>query len=154
MISETRTRMRVRRKLQTTLALTAVAAGFAVPAGTAFAYHPPAYNEKSQYLAYDAPVGSPQACVQRTLRLAEGNYLWSEFVDHSSEWKSRTIYLRDDTYVWTTCIEVVGKYTGAAKYRELTWLRGSSHNEASIVADDFVAASRNYTVGSELLPLF
>jgi hypothetical protein len=68
-------------------------------------------------------VGSPQACVQRTLRLAAGDYVWSEFVNHTSEWKSRTIRLRDDTYVWTTCIQAVGKYTGGvAKYEELTWL--------------------------------
>jgi hypothetical protein len=144
--------MRILTKFLTITALIGTAAGFAAP--PAFAYYPPAYNEKSQYLAYDAPVGSPQACVQRTLRLAAGDYVWSEFVDHTSEWKSRTIRLRDDTYVWTTCIQAVGKYSGAAKYEELTWLRGSSHNEASIVAYDYVTASRYYTVGSELLPLF
>jgi len=144
--------MRIFSKILATLGTAAV---FVVPTTPAFAYHPPAYNEKSQYLASDAPVGSPQACVQRTLRLAAGDYVWSEFVDHTSEWKSRNIYLRDDTYVWTTCIQVVGTYSGGfAKYEELTWLRGSSHNEASIVAYDYVTGSRTYTIGSELLPLF
>jgi hypothetical protein len=147
--------MRISRKALAAIALIATAAGFAVPAAPAFAYYPPAYNEKSQYLAWDAPVGSPQACVQRTLRLAAGDYVWSEFVNHTSEWKSRTIRLRDDTYVWTTCIQAIGKYTGGvAKYEELTWLRGSSHNEASIRAEDYVTTSGYYTVGSELLPLF
>src|SRR5690242_17805317 len=147
--------MRIPTKLLTTIALAATAAVFATPTAPAFAYYPPAYNEKSQYLASDAPLGSPQACVQRTLGLAAGNYVWSEFVDHTSEWKSRTIYLKADTYVWTTCIQVVGTYSyGVAKYEEQTWLRGSSRNEASITADDYVAGSRYYTIGSELLPLF
>ncbi|MET7282046.1 hypothetical protein ABZS29_27705 [Kribbella sp. NPDC005582] len=147
--------MRIPRKALTAIALLAAATGFAVPASPAFAYNPPAYNEKSQYLAWNAPVGSPQACVQRTLRLAAGDYVWSEFVNHTSEWKSRSIYLRDDTYVWTTCIQSVGKYSGGyAQYEEVTWLRGSSHNEASMIANDYVTASGYYTVGSELLPLF
>jgi hypothetical protein len=146
--------MRIPRKALTTIALIATAAGFAVPAAPAFAYYPPAYNEKRQYLGSDAPVGSPQACVQRTLLLAAGDYVWSEFVDHVYEWASRTIYLRKDTYVWTTCIQVVGTYQGVSRYQEVTWLRGSARNEASLTAENYVTGSGTYTVGSELLPLF
>lgn len=140
-------------RIAATVVLAATAIGFTAP--PSFAYYPPAYNEKSQYLGYDAPVGSPQACVQRKIPLAAGDYVWSEFVDHTSEWKSRVITLRADTYIWTTCIVVIGKYSGnVAEYEEQTWLRGSSGNEASITADDYVTASRYYTIGSELLPLF
>lgn len=73
--------MRIPPKALAAIALIATATGFAVPAAPAFAYHSPAYNEKSQHLAWDAPVGSPQACVQRTLRLAAGDYVWSELVN-------------------------------------------------------------------------
>jgi hypothetical protein len=144
--------MRILTKLLATTALIGTAAGFAPPA--AFADNPPAYLEKTQYLAEDAPVGSPQSCTQRTIYLASGNYLWSEYVGRSYEWKSRTLYLKADTYVWTACIQVVGMYSfGVSKYEETTWVRGSAGNEAAITADDYVAGSGTYTWGSELLRL-
>jgi hypothetical protein len=146
--------MRILTKFLATIALIGTAAGFAAPAAPAFADNPPAYNETRQYLARDAPVGSPQSCTQRTIYLASGDYYWSEFVDRLDEWKSRTIYLRADTYIWTACIQVVGMYSfGVSKYEETTWVRGSAHNEVAMTTDNYLGSSGTYTWGSELLPL-
>jgi hypothetical protein len=149
--------MRIRPKFLTAVALIATVAGFAVPAVPASAAGS-AFNQRRQYLAYDAAVGSLEYCVQRKIYIAANDYLWTEFVDHISEWKSRTIYLRSDTYTWTTCIKVVGKYAyNVARYRETTTLQGSVPGAASISADNYLGGdsshSREYTFGSELIPL-
>ncbi|QNE20250.1 hypothetical protein F1D05_22965 [Kribbella qitaiheensis] len=147
--------MRFPRKLLATIVLAATTAGFA--ATPAFAAGS-AYLSENRYLAYDAAVGSPQYCIQRSIYLASGNYSWRIFVDRIDEWGSRTIYLRADTYIWTTCIQVIGKFSReVAKYEETTWVRGSAKNEASVTATNYLgstdSASRVYNWGSELLPL-
>jgi hypothetical protein len=149
--------MHIRRKFLTAVALITTMTGFAVSAAPAFA-DDGAYLSKNQYLAYDAPVGSPQSCIQRSIYLADGNYLWTIFVGRSDEWKSRTIYLRADTYIWTTCIQVVGKVSReVSRYEETTWVRGSAKNEANVTTTNYLgsapAASRVYNWGSRLLQL-
>ncbi|GAA0934791.1 hypothetical protein GCM10009554_21110 [Kribbella koreensis] len=147
--------MRIRPKLLTAITLLATTFGFtAVPAYA----DDGAYLTQNQYLAYDAPVGSPQSCIQRTIYLADGDYLWTIFVGRLDEWKSRTIYLRADTYIWTTCIQVVGKVSReVARYEETTWVRGSAKNEANVTTTNYLgttkAASHDYNWGSRLLKL-
>jgi hypothetical protein len=155
--NENRTRMRIRPKFLTTIALLATTAGFGVPAVPAFA-DDGAYLTQNQYLAYDAPVGSPQSCIQRSIYLASGNYLWTIFVGRLDEWDSRTIYLRADTYIWTTCIVVVGKVSHeVARYEETTWVRGSAKNEANVTTTNYLgstpSSSHVYNWGSRLLKL-
>jgi hypothetical protein len=150
-------RMHIRRKFLTAVAVITTMTGFAVCASPAFA-DDGAYLTKNQYLAYDAPVGSPQTCVQRSIYLADGNYLWTIFVDRLDEWASRTIYLRADPYIWTTCIQVVGKVSReVSRYEETTWVRGSAKNEASVTTTNYLGstpnASRVYNWGSKLLQL-
>jgi hypothetical protein len=149
--------MHIRRKFLTAIALITTMTGFAASTVPAFA-DDGAYLSKNQYLAYDAPVGSPQSCIQRTIYLADGNYLWTIFVDRLNEWGSRTIYLRADTYIWTTCIQVVEKVSQeVSRYEETTWVRGSAKNEADITTTNYLgttpSSSRIYNWGSRLLKL-
>ncbi|WP_112241564.1 hypothetical protein [Kribbella monticola] len=148
--------MRIPRKILATVMLAATAAGLtALPASAAGS----AYLSQNNYLDNYAPVGSAPICVHRTIFIAKGNYLWSEFVDRLSEWDSRTIYLREDTYTWTVCIQVVGKYSyNVSKYQETSRLRGSAGGEATPLSalsylGSSTSASRTYNWGSQLLPL-
>ncbi|MDX6282573.1 MAG: type transport system permease protein [Kribbellaceae bacterium] len=149
--------MRIRPKFLAAIALITTMAGVAGPAVPAFA-DDGAYLSQNQYLAYDAPVGSPQSCIQRTIYLASGNYHWTIFVGRLSEWGSRNIYLRADTYIWTTCIQVVGKVSHeVSRYEETTWVRGSAKNEANVTTTNYLGSTPNashiYNWGSWLLKL-
>jgi hypothetical protein len=149
--------MRIRPKFLTAIASITLMAGIAGPVVPAFA-DDGAYLTQNQYLAYDAPVGSPQSCIQRTIYLADGNYLWTIFVGRLYEWGSRTIRLKADTYIWTTCIEVVGKVSHeVARYEETTWVTGSARNEAHITTTNYLGStdgsSHVYNWGSRLLKL-
>ncbi|WP_328332598.1 hypothetical protein OHA70_14400 [Kribbella sp. NBC_00382] len=149
--------MLIRRKFLTAIALITTVTGLATSTVPAFA-DDGAYLSKNTYLTWNAPVGSPQVCAQRTIHLAKGNYYWSIFVDRWDEWGSRTIPLRADTYIWTTCIQVVGKYSyNVSKYEETTWLRGSAGNEADVTTTNYIgstdSSSRVYNWGSHLLLL-
>ncbi|MFI5732522.1 hypothetical protein ACIA49_20540 [Kribbella sp. NPDC051587] len=148
--------MRISRTLLAVILLAATTAGFtASPAAAADS----AFLSQNRYLDNYAPVGAPPICIDRKIYIAQGNYLWSEFVDRLDEWSSRTIYLKADTYTWSVCIQVVGKYAyNVSKYQETSRLRGSAGGEASpLSALNYLGsssgASRTYNWGSELLPL-
>jgi hypothetical protein len=147
--------MRIPRRLLATIMLATTAVGFTAPPASAAGS---AFLSQNRYLDNYAPVGSP-ICIDRKIYLADGNYLWTEFVDRLIEWDSRTIYLKADTYTWTVCIQVVGKYAyNVSKYQETSRLRGSAGGEASPLSalnylGSSTGASHTYNWGSELLPL-